>query len=378
MRLFLVVAGIVLGQAILYGPCLIGQKILLPLDILAKPGVLIPQTPETAKIIPHDEILADLIVAFEPARRFAVSEMHQGRFPLWAPYQYGGVPFVWPKFSPFLLLEYTTKSPVILAWAQLFAALVTGAGMYFFCRKSLRVGFWPATVCAWCYPLTGFFILWQGFFTALPVCWLPWLFLLIDKTVRGAGLWAPAGLSVVTFLVLTSGQLDVAGQTLLGAGIYALWCLWNREASGKFRQKSSRAVAMLVSGWSLGFLLAAPHLLPFLEYAYTGSRMIHRSEGAEGRRPVGLAALPQVVLPDIYGATEKGAAFIGPQDETNISGKRIRSLRRRFGRIMDRAARVVQPAPARHQSVLDPARFPRAELVPECARIRRTVAFASV
>ena len=34
------VLGIVVGQAILYGPSLIGKKILLPLDLLAVPGSL--------------------------------------------------------------------------------------------------------------------------------------------------------------------------------------------------------------------------------------------------------------------------------------------------------------------------------------------------
>jgi hypothetical protein len=222
LKLLIVVAGIVLGQAVLYGPSLIRQKILLPLDILAQPGIYILQTPETAKSVPQNGELSDLIYQFEPARQFAISEIHQGRFPLWAPYHYGGVPFVWPKYSLFLLLECCAKSPVILAWGQLFAALVAGIGMYFFCRQSLRVSFWPATVCAWCYPLTAFFVLWQGFPTGLAVYWLPWIFLWVDKTARGTSPLAAIGLSIVTFLALTSGHIDVAGQVLLGSGIYAI------------------------------------------------------------------------------------------------------------------------------------------------------------
>jgi len=310
LKLLVVGAGIVLGQAILYGPSLIGEKVLLPLDLLTRPGYYIPSTPETVKIVPHNIMLADLITALEPARQFAVSEIHKGHVPLWAPYQYGGVPFVWPKYSLFLLLECCTRSPVILAWAQLFAALVAGTGMYFFCRRSLRVTFWPAVVCAWCYPLTAFFVLWQGFLTGLVVCWLPWLFLSVDKTIRGSNPRTAIGLSIVTFLVLTSGQIDIAGQVLLGSGIYAIWCLWDAHPGGWFVRKFWTAGMTLILGWGLGFLLAAPHLLPLLEYAQTGSRMMHRSEGTEERPPIGLAALPQVVLPDIYGTTEKGSTFI--------------------------------------------------------------------
>jgi hypothetical protein len=317
LRLFIVVAGIVLGQAVLYGPSLIGKKILLPLDLLARPGIYIPQTPETTGLVPHDKILSDLIYQFEPARQFAVSEIHQGRFPWWAPYQYGGVPFIWPKFSPFLFLECLAKSPVILAWVQLLAALVTGTGMYLFCRKALPVGFWPAVICAWCYPLTAFFVLWQGFPTGLAVYWLPWIFLSVDHAIRSTDPVAVIGLGIVTFLVLTSGHIDVAGQVLLGVGIYAIWCLWDAYPGGWFVRKFWTASAILILGWGLGFLLAAPHLLPLFEYAQTGSRMVHRSEGTEERSPVGLAALPQVVLPDIYGTTEKGSTFIAPGVGTN-------------------------------------------------------------
>jgi hypothetical protein len=317
LKLLLVVAGIVLGQAILYGPSLIGQKVLLPVDILTQPGYYIPQTSELAKTVPQDLILEDLVTQSEPARRFATSEFHAGRLPLWAPYQYGGVPFVWPKYSLFLLLECCTRSPVILAWAQLFAALVTGAGMYFFCRKSLRVSFWPAVVCAWCYPLTAFFVLWLGFTPGLAVCWLPWLFLAVDRTVCRVP-WSAPGLSVVTFLTLISGAIDIDGQVFLGVGLYAVWCLWDAHPGGWFVRKFWTAGMTLILGWGLGFLLAAPHLLPLLEYAQTGSRMAQRSEGTEERPPVGLAALPQVVLPDIYGTTEAGSAFITPGNEPNL------------------------------------------------------------
>jgi hypothetical protein len=314
----LVFAGIILGQAVLYGPSLIGKKILLPLDILAQSGVYLPQTAETHGSAPHNMILSDLVYQFEPARHFAISEIHQGRFPWWAPYQYGGVPFVWPKFSPFLLLECLAKSPGILAWVQLLAALVAGTGMYFFCREVLPVGFWPATVCAWCYPLTAFFVLWQGFPTGLAVYLLPWLFLAVDRTIRGTHPLATPGLSVVTFLTLVSGHIDVAGQALLGSGIYAIWCWW-RVYLGKWSDRKARTtLAMVLLGWGLGFLLAAPHLLPLLEYAQTGSRMIHRNAGSEERPPTGWQALPQVVLPDLYGTTEKSSAFIAPVPEKNL------------------------------------------------------------
>ena len=56
-RLIIVLAGIVLGQVVLYGPSLAGRKILLPLDYLARPGVLLPPTPEIiARIEAENEV----------------------------------------------------------------------------------------------------------------------------------------------------------------------------------------------------------------------------------------------------------------------------------------------------------------------------------
>jgi len=64
------------------GPSLIGWKILLPVDLLAKPAIYIPQTAGQTSLTPHDGMLIDLVEQFEPARQFAISEIHQGRFPI--------------------------------------------------------------------------------------------------------------------------------------------------------------------------------------------------------------------------------------------------------------------------------------------------------
>src|SRR5438132_14416870 len=112
LRLLIVFSGIILSQAVLYAPSLLGKKILLPLDILAQPKFYLPRTPETASIRPQNPYLLDPVCYFEPARRFAISEYHAGRLPMWTPGQYAGAPFIWPKFSPFLALQCSSESPV--------------------------------------------------------------------------------------------------------------------------------------------------------------------------------------------------------------------------------------------------------------------------
>ena len=56
-----------------------------------------------------------------------------------------------------------------------------------------------------------------------------------------------------------------------------------------FSARPRKAALGLAVGWGLGFLLAAPYILPVLEYTHTGARMARRSAGEEERPPVGLA-----------------------------------------------------------------------------------------
>jgi hypothetical protein len=297
---------------------LVGEKILLPLDILALPDIYIPKTPGAEAVVPHDVTLVDLVLQFETERRFTAAEIHAGRFPMWTTYQYAGSPLVWPKFSPFILLGCLVLSPVILPWVQLLAAVISGLGFYFFARRVLGVGYWAATIPAWCYPITGFFVFWQGFPTCCAAYWFPWLLLAVDRTVRRSSQIAWVGLSAVTCLALISGHIDVAGQALLASGLYATWCFWDAYGKRWYQGQGRTAVISLAAGWCLGFLLAAPHLLPLLEYAQTGARMEHRNSGDEERPPVGLSELPQTVLPDLYGVSRAGSMRL-------ISGNQIES-----------------------------------------------------
>jgi hypothetical protein len=315
-RLAIVLAGIVVGQFLLYGPSLTGRNILLPLNSLAIAGHYLAGTLQMPNSY-QDPVSQDIVLVFEPDRRFALREFAAGRFPFWTPAKYGGVPFICSKYSPFFLFTCLAASPVILAWAQLLAALVAGTGAYVFCRRVLPVSFWPATLVAWCYPMTGFFIFWQGYPTSAPVYWLPWLLLAVDRTVRGNFI-APAALALVTGLVLVSGQIDVAALVLLVSGLFALWRLREVHGSRIICWLTGKTVLALILGWGLGFLLAAPQVLPVMEYAKTGSRMTQRFNGLQERPPVGVAALPQVVLPDMYGSTITGSFPFFPNGRNNL------------------------------------------------------------
>src|SRR5437763_669274 len=93
-RVALIMLGIVAGQLILYGASFSGTKILLPLDILARPTTYIPLQPGQFAPEFHDRAVADPVFEDEPARLFRHAELRAGRLPIWNPYQYAGVPNV--------------------------------------------------------------------------------------------------------------------------------------------------------------------------------------------------------------------------------------------------------------------------------------------
>src|ERR1051326_7400198 len=70
-RPLVVIAGIALGQAILYGPSLAGRRILLPLDILDTPQVYLPAPSESTWVL---ENRAALPRPFVPRRVESVAD----------------------------------------------------------------------------------------------------------------------------------------------------------------------------------------------------------------------------------------------------------------------------------------------------------------
>ena len=140
-RGIVLVAGLVVTQFILFGPSLIGRKILLPMDVLTIPGCYLSPTEAARWGPPQDPILSDPVLEFETERRFAVSEIRSGRFPLWDPHEYCGAPFLaanWSCiFSPFRVLDYFWPGPSVIAWDQMLKVLVAGIGAYLFCRRAL-------------------------------------------------------------------------------------------------------------------------------------------------------------------------------------------------------------------------------------------------
>ena len=305
----ILIAGLVLCQAVLYGESLLGQKILLPLDVLAERGHYLPANSELANIEPHNIMLSDRVLYYEPERRFAASELRAGRAPQWNPYSYAGAPLSsLTTYSPFNFVYYLFPYPVTLAWLELCVALAAGLGAHLFFRRVIGVGFWPAAIGAWVFPLSGFFVLWQGFALLHAVAWLPWVLLATDAAVRNPKGWGGPGLALASACAMSGGQLAL--QVLLASGLFGAWRTIEQHG-WRLRRPALLAVAALTVAWAAGIMLATPDWLNVRDYASASARMTDRSAGHEDWPPVGLSAIPQVVLPDIYGSHQAGHHRIG-------------------------------------------------------------------
>jgi hypothetical protein len=311
-RLFVVVAGILIGQAILFGPSLVGHKILLPLDILGQRDHDLPAS-GLADRQPENYVLSDLVLHAEPMRVFAAQELRQGRFPLWNPFEYAGAPHVLMRFSPFMLLRTLTPSPWVLPWVQVVVALLAGLGTYVFCRRSLGLGFRASAITGCCYPLCAYFVFWLGYGHTWSLAWLPWLLAAEDAALRGKHKAAGILVGLLTGLVIVSGPLDTAAQELMVAGLFALWT-WVSAFGRAWRSRLGLgAIALVALAWTSGLLLAAPEILSVSAYAKTGERMIRRSQGGLERPPIGLSALPLLALPNWNGSPEdRGVTIARP------------------------------------------------------------------
>jgi len=303
--------GWLLPQLLLLGPALVGRTVDCPADLLALPGFYLPSTREFNGVVPSDQVLSDLVFSFPAFRDFMAKEFRAGRLPLWRPGNFAGFPFpAWAKFSPFEWLHVVAPSPVTLAWIHLVQMVTLGIGMWLFLRHGLRLSYWPAAIVAWCAPLMGFITLWHGYPVTAPVCWLPWSLFVCRVAVMRPWGWSTVGVAAVTALILHSGQSDVGGLVLLTSGLYAVWLLASdRIRRGQWRSAASAAAALAVA-WLLGFCLSAPLLIPLVEYTRTGARMEARAAGYEERPPVGIAALPAIAVPEIYGSTRHGSMRI--------------------------------------------------------------------
>ncbi len=319
LRVLLLVAGILIPQMVMLWPSLSGKDVMLPVDIVAfhMPGLYSKDGDAQARAemgAPRWPNSGDAVTQYEAFRRYAVSEVWAGRLPAWNPHNYSGEPFIGngqsAVFSPYRAIEFLLMDPVVVAWSQLAKALMAGLGMFMFLRRGLRSSWRAGVVGAWLYPLSGFLTVWAGSPMAAGATWMGWVLWATESSIRRAGLRGPLMLGLFTAFVGFSGHPQIIGHTLVISGVYAGW----RLAVGFRRRRDWRVVwrgaGACLAGWALGLCLAAPQLLPLVDYTLASMRLEVRSSGVVERSAQGLWALMQAAQPWICGEESQNSAYL--------------------------------------------------------------------
>jgi len=220
-------------------------------------------------------LLADQLLYFAPWREFMRDEFLQGRFPLWNPYILAGVPFAGgiqaAAFHPLsfgLLWLPAVPFSLAAAFLKLFAAgLFTGLHL-----TRLGASRRGAVLGAVVFALGGFMVAWLGHPHASTACMLPALFWALGLLWDRASLRNAALLALFTGLALLGGHPPTMLHVLGASAAYAIFLAARAPRSDRARFIGLSAAAAL-----LGVCLAAPALLPYLEY-----RALSSSAGASG------------------------------------------------------------------------------------------------
>ncbi|HSP94305.1 MAG TPA: YfhO family protein [Thermoanaerobaculia bacterium] len=266
-----------------------------------------PWKPFLTAVHLHTPILTDPVWQFVPWLRFAHEEVWAGRLPIWNPHQDGGEPLLGnsqsalgsPLVWPALLLG------VERGWnLSLLLRILLAAAAAFFWLRDLGRSRLAASLGAVGFSLSGAFVAWLQHPHTLVAAAVPLLLLFARRAARSGSRASVAAVAGATFLVLSGGHPE---SQLMGAILTA--AIVTREA---IVGRNLRALLAPVLGAVLGVGLAAPLLLPFVEYYRLSAARLGRGRlpstlpphdlirfllpSASGSHPIEAAASVSIVL----------------------------------------------------------------------------------
>ena len=299
------------GRAAPRAAALLAAAMLLALALGMHRGTLLsdairgnfwPWAPEVGRpsLSPSASALSDPVWQFVPWAELARAELRAGRLPLWNPHQEAGQPLLGNGQSALgsPLLWPTLALPLFPGWnlSLLLRLVVAAAGGWALARddgRSRAAALLAAAVCS----LSGPFVAWLEHPQTLTAAAVPWLLLAVRRGVRRDARGAAAPVAVATALVLAGGHVETA---LMAAVVAALLLA--------FEARAVRDAVPPIAGALLGAGLAAPLLLPFLEYLFASAALA----GADRHiAPLPLRDLLRFVLPALEGSHPiEGAAHV--------------------------------------------------------------------
>ncbi|HXV91126.1 MAG TPA: YfhO family protein [Gemmatimonadales bacterium] len=235
-----------------------------------------------------------------------------GAVPQWNPMIFGGLPYVATTghgdvFYPTSFLRLVLPADVVLSLSFVLHTMLAGVFTYLFLRR-LGITWLGAVVGGVAYQLSGIIISLPNpghdgklFVSTL----LPLAFLAVHVGVRERRAWGYALLGLVVGCSLLSPHVQMTYYLLVASGLFALYCAVGEPDPQPASQRLIQ-LALALAAVAVGFGIAAPQLLPFMEY-------LPHSPRAEGMRGFAESAsyaipwdhVPEFLIGGFSGETER-------------------------------------------------------------------------
>jgi hypothetical protein len=292
---FAALAGVVL---VLLHESLFSGKGLVPADALLR------NPPWNRAIRPSNYLLADQYHTFLPTQEF----VHQQKsFPLWDPDLCCGAPNLGSIQGALLFPIRLLLAPLGPFYASGPAAFlkVCLAGWFMMLYAGvLGVSRSGAFLAGLVFSLSGFMIVWLGHPHVNCAMWMPLLFYFVEKTFRHdpgnalspSALRSWAGFAVAFSFMILGGHPPTAVHVTIILVIYFIFRLAGRPQDHLWQR-----LGLLAGSVAVGLLLAAPQILPYLEYYQQSSSALASASLRRWSSHLDLSSLIHFLLPNIMG-----------------------------------------------------------------------------
>jgi len=273
----------ILGLVFVASYLLPGQ-IMFPTSVVAR---AIPDaTPSTATA--RHEKLNDSVFQLAPWELEVRRAMTAGVLPLWSDRIDGGSsPWVNPQAEPVsptatLARLVPVRHHYMAAFTLKLLIAFQGAWLLACVLGARRI---PAILGGLTFSIAGGVTAWSSFPPSATAAWLPWLVLGAIRVVRRPSPLTVAATALITTAVLLSGHPETAA----GGGLLAALCTVSFCRRSEGLRGALRGITTAMAAAVIGFMMAAPHLLPFaknLPHTVRYHRMSHVEEQAPTDRPL--------------------------------------------------------------------------------------------
>ena len=241
------------------------------------------------------------------------AEWHKtGRIPLWNPMIMGGLPYIavvthGDVLYPTALLRAVLPAYVVMNLSFFLHYILAGFFMYLFARR-MGASWAGAVTAGVAYQLSGILIslVHPGHDGKLFVStMLPLALLALVAALRDRRVWGYPLFALAVALCLLSPHVQATYYLLIATGLFALYLTLGEPGAEPLRPRLAR-LGLAFAAVLLGFAVAAPQILPFIEYIPHSPRAGGYSVGYEGSASFGIPwdHVPEFFIAGFTGDTE--------------------------------------------------------------------------